>query len=83
MVIRMYDNPNAAMAAGTLGSGAAVLPYTGIDAIWLLLASFALLAAGSALLRIAPKRKERRHHNGQGSSRQLDVLDAMLDKEAP
>ena len=53
----MYNNPSAAGAAGI---GAATLPYTGIDAIWLMLAGFALIAAGSAIMRMLPVwRRER------------------------
>lgn len=52
----MYNNPSVPLAAG-IGSGA--LAYTGAgDIFWGLLAGFALLAAGTALLRIVP-RKER------------------------
>lgn len=47
--------------AGVLGTsaaaGAGMLPFTGVNAIWLLLASFALLSAGTAILRIVPKRE--------------------------
>ena len=53
----MYNNPSAAGAAGI---GAATLPYTGIDAIWLTLAGFALVAAGSAILRMLPVWRRKR-----------------------
>ena len=53
----MYNNPSAAGAAGI---GAATLPYTGIDAVWLLLAGFALIAAGSAMRRMLPVWRRKR-----------------------
>jgi LPXTG-motif cell wall-anchored protein len=34
----------------------ATLPRTGVNSIWLILAAFALIMAGGALLRIAPRR---------------------------
>ena len=45
--------------SGVLGAGAATgsLAFTGFNAIWLVLASFALMTAGTALLRIIPKRE--------------------------
>jgi len=44
---------------GVLGIGAAgaTLPFTGVNLIWLVLASFALLSVGTAVLRIVPKRE--------------------------
>lgn len=47
----MYQKVGSAAALGTAGS----LPFTGVNVIWLLLAAFALIAAGAALLRIAPR----------------------------
>jgi len=47
----MYQKIGAAGAAGLTGG----LAYTGASVLWLLLAGFALLAAGIALLRISPK----------------------------
>ena len=47
----MYDK-------ALLGSGAAslaVLPHTGFGVVWLLVAAFALLMTGGALLRIIPR----------------------------
>jgi hypothetical protein len=50
----MYNQAGSAISTG---AGAGVLAYTGAPAIiWLLLCAFALIAAGSALLRILPKR---------------------------
>lgn len=54
----MYQHPGSLTAAGLTG-GAGTLAYTGVNAIWLVLAGFALLAAGSALLRISPKIRSR------------------------
>ena len=48
----MYDNPYAPLAAGGTGG---VLAYTGLDGLWWFLAAFALLAAGTALMRIVPR----------------------------
>lgn len=47
----MYNNPSAPLAAG--GTGA--LAMTGFEAVWLVLAAFALLALGTAIVRMAPK----------------------------
>lgn len=49
----MYNNPTPAMAAGATGT----LAFTGANVIWWVLAAFALIAAGSALARIAPRRQ--------------------------
>ncbi|HVV74573.1 MAG TPA: hypothetical protein VHC43_00940 [Mycobacteriales bacterium] len=46
--------------AGVLGVGAttgASLAFTGLPVIWLVLAAFALLSVGTAILRIVPKRE--------------------------
>ncbi|MGB3829697.1 MAG: hypothetical protein WA962_13065 [Ornithinimicrobium sp.] len=48
----MYNNPSAPLAAG--GTGA--LAMTGFNSLWLILAAFAFLAVGTALMRIAPIR---------------------------
>ncbi|WP_166509448.1 hypothetical protein [Blastococcus sp. TF02-8] len=48
----MYDNPSAPLAAG--GTGGA-LAYTGFGSVWLALAAFAMLAVGTALMRIVPR----------------------------
>ncbi|MBA2389637.1 MAG: hypothetical protein H0V67_05210 [Geodermatophilaceae bacterium] len=48
----MYNNPVAAL--GTAG-GVGFLPYTGLELSWLLLAAFALVAAGLAVMRIVPR----------------------------
>jgi hypothetical protein len=50
----VYDNPSAPLAAGGTGS---VLAYTGFNSIWLALAAFALIAIGTAVLRIVPRRQ--------------------------
>jgi hypothetical protein len=52
----MYQKAGAAFAAGVTGG----LAWTGANAIWLVLAGFALLAAGTALIRIAPRWRRRR-----------------------
>ncbi len=48
----MYDKGFA--AAGSAG-GAGALAFTCVDLLWLLLAGFALLAVGMAVLRIVPR----------------------------
>lgn len=50
----MYSNPTPVIAAGTVGS----LAFTGTNVVWSVLAGFALIAAGSALGRIVPRREE-------------------------
>lgn len=50
----MYDNPSASLAAGGTGS---VLAYTGFNSLWLALAAFALIAVGTALMRIVPRKQ--------------------------
>ncbi|MDN4463061.1 hypothetical protein [Microbacterium aurantiacum] len=49
----MY-NPNAALAA--TGGGALV---AGANGVWWLLAAFALMAAGTAVMRIVPRKTDR------------------------
>ncbi|WP_162834282.1 hypothetical protein [Amycolatopsis circi] len=50
----MYQKIGAASAAGVTGG----LAFTGVNAMWLLLAGFALLAAGTALMRILPRMRK-------------------------
>ncbi|WP_165492057.1 hypothetical protein [Egibacter rhizosphaerae] len=47
----MYQTIGAPAAAG-IGA----LAYTGSDLLWLAVGAFALIAAGSAVLRIIPRR---------------------------
>ena len=49
----MYDKALASSGAATL----AALPVTGFSVVWFLIAGFALLMAGGALLRIVPRRE--------------------------
>ena len=53
----MYNNVLPATGAGVTvaGTGAAALAFTGASFLWYTLAAFALLAAGTAVLRIIPK----------------------------
>lgn len=46
----MYNDTLAATGAGML--------FAGTNGLWWLLAAFALIAAGSALLRIVPKKQD-------------------------
>lgn len=50
----MYNNISSSAGAGT---GAGVLAATGADSLWLGLAAFALVAAGTAIMRIVPRRQ--------------------------
>ncbi len=50
--MKLYDNPSATLAAGGTGG---VLAYTGLNSLWWALAAFALVAAGTALMRIVPR----------------------------
>lgn len=50
----MYNHVTSSAGAG-IGGG--VLAATGADSLWLGLAAFALLAAGTAILRIVPRRQ--------------------------
>jgi len=52
----MYTTHGALGATGAAGGGA-VLALTGLNVLWLLLAGFALLGAGLALLRMIPRRE--------------------------
>ncbi|HEX6446966.1 MAG TPA: hypothetical protein VF053_17865 [Streptosporangiales bacterium] len=47
----MYQK--AAAAAGAAGAG--TLPFTGGNAVYVVIAAFALLACGAAILRIVPR----------------------------
>lgn len=49
-------------AAGLGATGAGMLPFTGSNTLYLVLAGFALLAAGAALLRVVPKFGARKQH---------------------
>jgi len=40
---------------GALSTGA-LLPFTGINAVWIILAAFTFVATGLALLRLVPRR---------------------------
>jgi len=51
----MYNNPSGSLGAGV--AGGAALAATGVGLVWVLLAAFAIVAAGCALMRIAPKFK--------------------------
>lgn len=53
----MYGKVSTAAAAGAGGAGA--LAYTGVSVLWYIVAGITLLAAGLALLRIAPKPRKR------------------------
>jgi hypothetical protein len=50
----MYTTHGAAGATAAAGGGAA-LAVTGLNVVWIMLAAFALLGAGLALLRIVPR----------------------------
>lgn len=45
--------------AGVLGltTAAGVLPFTGVNIVWLIVAGFAVVTAGTALLRLVPRRQ--------------------------
>lgn len=47
----MYQKAGLATATGTTGG----LAVTGMNALWIVLAGFALIAAGAALARISPR----------------------------
>ena len=49
----MYNHVTAPAAAGAATSGG--LAATGANSLWVMLAGFAMVAAGAALMRIAPK----------------------------
>ncbi|HMG42372.1 MAG TPA: LPXTG cell wall anchor domain-containing protein [Acidimicrobiales bacterium] len=48
----MYDKALVSGSAATL----ATLPVTGFSVVWFVIAGFALLMAGGALLRITPRK---------------------------
>jgi hypothetical protein len=50
----MYTPTGIAGATAAAGAG---LAATGMNVIWMLLAAFALLGAGLALLRVLPRRE--------------------------
>jgi hypothetical protein len=54
-VIWMYNNPAPVMAAGAAGT----LAFTGGNVVWSVLAGFALIAVGSAISRMLPRRSDR------------------------
>lgn len=67
----MYNNALPATGAGVTvaGTGATALAFTGANFLWYTLAAFALLAAGTALLRILPKEGSKKWTiSGQGAS---------------
>lgn len=47
----MYDKPLLGIGTATAGG----LAITGVNILWIVLAGFALIAVGAALLRIIPK----------------------------
>jgi branched-subunit amino acid transport protein len=49
----MDNNPTSVVAAGSTGA----LAFTGSNVIWLILAGFAMIATGTALARIVPRRE--------------------------
>lgn len=53
----MYDNPSAPLAAG---GASGTLALTGTNSLWLALAAFAMIALGTALMRIGPRRAARK-----------------------
>ncbi|MFC1403242.1 MULTISPECIES: hypothetical protein [Streptacidiphilus] len=54
----MYNK--VASGVGASSAGGATLATTGTNLMWLFLAAFALLAVGTAVLRIVPRRRRRR-----------------------
>jgi hypothetical protein len=57
----MYQNGvlGATATAGTAGTATTlgILPFTGLNLVWFVIAAFALLMAAGALWRIAPRRQ--------------------------
>lgn len=58
----MYQNGvlGATATAGTAGTAAStvgILPFTGLNLVWFVIAAFALLMAAGALWRVAPRRQ--------------------------
>ena len=53
----MYNSVLPASGAGVVaGAGAGALAFTGSNSLWLALSAFALIAAGTAILRVIPKK---------------------------
>jgi hypothetical protein len=50
----MYSKAGTVIAGGV---PAGVLAYTGIGTLWYVVVAFTLMAAGFAVLRLAPRRK--------------------------
>ena len=53
-MIELYGN---GVIIGTATGAASTLPYTGLSVAWAFLAGFALVAAGLALMRTAPRKQ--------------------------
>jgi hypothetical protein len=51
----MYNNLTAPVAAGVAGGGTLAMTGGSLDVLWAVLAAFAMLALGLALVRIAPR----------------------------
>jgi len=51
----MYQKAGA-IGGAALGGTGALLPTTGINMLWLLLAAFTLVATGFAVIRMVPRR---------------------------
>lgn len=49
-----YNSATPPVVGGTLA-------FTGSNSLWLALAAFALIAAGSAMMRVVPKRRRAPH----------------------
>lgn len=56
----MYNHITSSTGAGV---GAGVLASTGFNSLWLGLAAFALVAAGTAVMRIVPRRRRALEEN--------------------
>lgn len=50
----MYSNGGVALGGAATGGAMAA---TGVNLLWVILATFAFIAVGSAILRLLPKRK--------------------------
>lgn len=48
------------LGAAAVGSGAASLPVTGFSIGWMVVAAVTVLLAGVVLIRLAPRRRQRR-----------------------
>ncbi len=56
----MYQNGVLGATAGTAGTAvtaAGILPFTGLNLAWFVIAAFALLMAAGALWRVVPRRQ--------------------------